>query len=132
MKEVYLYFRTQATLGDDDSSADSKCFPLSKLTGMVPTADDTLTLFFQPVIMKEKVQFDHDGDSTTSVINDKVVCTIAANDHADTIAALSRLFAGAATGGIHQDGFIVVADDLAGTYAVSAVTALSTITVTAS
>ena len=99
---------------------------------MVPTADDTLTLFFQPVIMKEKVQFDHDGDSTTSVINDKVVCTIGTNDHADAIAALSRLFAGAATGGVHQDGFIVVADDLAGTYAVSEVTALSTITVTAS
>ena len=132
MKEVYLYFRTQATLGDDDASADSMCFPLSKLTGMVPTADDTLTLFFQPVIMKEKVQFDHDGDSTTSVINDKVVCTIGTNDHADAIAALSRLFAGAATGGVHQDGFIVVADDLAGTYAVSEVTALSTITVTAS
>ena len=131
-KEVYLYFRTQATLGDDDASADSMCFPLSRLTGMVPTADDTLTLFFQPVIMKEKVQFDHDGDSTTSVINDKVVCTIGANDHADAIAALSRLFAGAATGGIHHDGFIVVADDLASTYAVSEVTALSTITVTAS
>ena len=132
MKEVYLYFRTQATLADDDASADSMCFPLSRLTGMVPTADDTLTLFFQPVIMKEKVQFDHDGDSTTSVINDKVVCTIGTNDHADAIAALSRLFAGAATGGVHQDGFIVVADDLAGTYAVSEVTALSTITVTAS
>ena len=131
-KEVYLYFRTQATLGDDDASADSMCFPLSRLTGMVPTADDTLTLFFQPVIMKEKVQFDHDGDSTTSVINDKVVCTIGTNDHADAIAALSRLFSGAAYGGIHHDGFIVVADDLASTYAVSEVTALSTITVTAS
>mgnify|MGYP003132926799 FL=1 len=132
MKEVYLYFRTQATLTDDDASTDSMCFPLSRLTGMVPTADDTLTLFFQPVIMKEKVQFDHDGDSTTSVINDKVVCTIGTNDHADAIAALSRLFSGAAYGGIHHDGFIVVADDLASTYAVSEVTALSTITVTAS
>jgi hypothetical protein len=119
MKEVYLYFRTQETLGDDDASGDSMCFPLSRLTGMVPTADDTLTLFFQPVIMKEKVQFDHDGDSTTSVINDKVVCTIGTNDHADAIAALSRLFAGAATGGIHHDGFIVVADDLAGTVTAS-------------
>ena len=44
MKEVYLYFRTQATLGDDDASADSMCFPLSRLTAMVPTADDTLAL----------------------------------------------------------------------------------------
>ena len=133
MKEIYLYFRTQATLADDDASADSMCFPLSRLTGMVPTADDTLTLFFQPVIMKEKVQFDHDGDSTTSVINDKVVCTIGANDHKDAISALARLFSGAATGGsIYNDGLIVVADDLSSTYAVSEITALSTITVTAS
>ena len=134
MKEVYLYFRTQAstTAGDDDGSDDSCMFPLSKFTGMHPTAADTLTLFFEPVTMKEKVQFDHDGDSTTSVINDKVVCTIGANDHKDAISALSRLFSGAANGGIHHDGFIVVADDLSGTYAVSEVTALSTITVTAS
>ena len=132
MKEVYLYFRTQATLGDDDSSADSMCFPLSRLTGMVPSADDTLNLYFAPAIMKEKVQFDHDGDSTTSVKNDYVVCSIGTNDHADTIAALSRLFAGAANGGVHHDGFIVVADDLASTYAVSEVTGLSTISVTAS
>ena len=132
MKEVYLYFRTQATLGDDDASADSMCFPLSRLTGMVPTADDTLTLFFQPVIMKEKVQFDHDGDSTTSVINDKVVCTIGANDHKDAISALSRLFSGAASGGsVYNDGVIVVADDYASKYAVSEVTALSTISVAA-
>ena len=130
MKEVYLYFRTQATLADDDSSADSMCFPLSRLTGMVPTADDTLTLFFQPVIMKEKVQFDHDGDSTTSVINDKVVCTIGTNDHKDAITALSRLFSGAANGGpLYNDGFIVVADDLTSTYAVSEVTALSTFSI---
>ena len=133
MKEVYLYFRTQATLGDDDSSADSMCFPLSRLTAMVPTADDTLALYFKPAIMKEKVQFDHDGDSTTSVKNDYVVCTIGANDHKDAISALSRLFSGAANGGsIYNDGFIVVADDLSSTYAVSEVTALSTISVTAS
>ena len=132
MKEVYLYFRTQATLADDDASADSMCFPLSRLTGMVPSADDTLNLYFAPAIMKEKVQFDHDGDSTTSVKNDYVTCTIGTNDHADAIAALSRLFAGAANGGIHHDGFVVVADDLASTYAVSEVTALSTISVTAS
>ncbi len=30
----------------------------------------------------------------------------------DTMVALARLFAGAANGGIHHDGVIVVADDL--------------------
>ena len=124
MKEVYLYFRTQATLADDDASADSAMFPLSKLRGMVPSADDTLNIYFDPMI---PVQHD---DQNASVINaDYVVCTIGANDHKDAIAALTRLFAGAANGGIHHDGYISVADDYAGTYAVSEVTALSTISV---
>ena len=126
MKEVYLYFRTQATLADDDDSAQSAMFPLSKLRGMVPSADDTLNIYFDPMI---PVQHD---DQNASVINaDYVVCTIGANDHKDAIAALTRLFAGAANGGIHHDGYISVADDYAGTYAVSEVTALSTISVAA-
>ena len=124
MKEVYLYFRTQATLADDDDSAQSCMFPLSKLRGMVPSADDTLNIYFDPMI---PVQHD---DQNASVINaDYVVCTIGANDHKDAIAALTRLFAGAANGGIHHDGYISVADDYAGTYAVTEVTALSTISV---
>ena len=127
MKEVYLYFRTQATLGDDDDSAQSAMFPLSRLTGMHPTADDTLALWFKPHI---RVQAD--GQDGAVINNDKVICTIGTNDHKDAITALSRLFAGAANGGIHHDGFIVVADDLSSTYAVSEVTALSTISVTAS
>ena len=126
MKEVYLYFRTQATLADDDDSAQSCMFPLSKLRGMVPSADDTLNIYFDPMI---PVQHD---DQNASVINaDYVVCTIGTNDHKDAIAALTRLFAGAANGGIHHDGYISVADDLTATYAVSEVTALSTISVAA-
>ena len=133
MKEVYLYFRTQATIGDDDASADSMCFPLSHFCGFVPTADDTLNIYFKPVIMKEKVQFDHDGDSTTSVKNDYVVVTLSAvNTHKDVITRLSRLFAGAANGGVHSDGFLDVADDLTSTYAVPGISGLSTISVTAS
>ena len=121
MKEVYLYFRTIAVLGDDDSSADSMVFPLSRLTAMVPTADDTLALYFEPAIRKH-------SDDAGAINNDYVVCTIAANDHKDAITALSRLFAGAANGGIHHDGFIVVADDLAATYAVPEVTGVGVIT----
>ena len=124
MKEVYLYFRTQATLGDDDDSAQSAMFPLSRLTGMHPTADDTLAIHFEP-----QIRNNGDGQSGDFTNNDKVICTIGTNDHKDAITALSRLFAGAANGGIHHDGFIVVADDLSSTYAVSEVTALSTISI---
>ena len=129
MKEVYLYFRTIAALGDDDSSADSAMFPLSRLQGMVPSADDTLNIYFKPMINQENNRFDHDADSTAGVNSDYVVCQIGTNDHKDAMIALARLFSGAANGGIHHEGVIVVADDLTATYAVSEVTALSTISI---
>ena len=123
MKEVYLYFRTQDTLADDDASTDSGLFPLSNFMGMHPTSDTALTLFFKPTI---KAPHNVGADAFTN--NDSVVLTVGTNDHKDAMTALARLFAGAANGGIHHDGFIVVADDLSSTYAVSEVTAVGSIT----
>ena len=123
MKEVYLYFRTQATLADDDDSAQSCCIPLSSFKGMHPTSDTALTLFYTP-----QIRSTGDGQDGNVVNNDSIVLTVGTNDHKDAMTALARLFAGAANGGIHHDGFIVVADDLAATYAVSEVTAVGAIT----
>ena len=126
--EKYLYFRTQATIGDDDDSGQSVMFPLSSLTGMVPSADDTLNIYFKPMIKQAMNRFDHDGDSTSTVNSDYVVVTLSSNNtHKDVIAALSRLFAG----GPLSDGYIDVADDLTSTYAVSGIAGLSTISVQA-
>ena len=126
--ENYLYFRSDATVAnDDDETAGATVYPASAFRGMVPSADDTFNIYFDPMI---PVQHD---DQNASVINaDYVVCSIGTNDHKDAIAALTRLFAGARNGGmVHQDGYISVADDYAGVYAVSEVTALSTISVAA-
>ena len=124
MKEVYLYFRTVAVLGDDDDSGQSAMFPLSRFTGMHPTADDTLAIHFEP-----QIRNNGDGQANDFTNNDKVIITVGTNDHKDTMVALARLFAGAANGGIHHDGVIVVADDLAATYAVPEVLSLSTISI---
>ena len=125
MKEVYLYFRTIAAIGDDDSSADSACFPLSRFTGMHPTADDTLAIHFLP-----QIRNNGDGQADDFTNNDKVIVTLSSNNtHKDVITKLSRLFAGAANGGIHADGFLDVADDITGTYAVSGIASLSTISI---
>ena len=124
MKEVYLYFRTVATIGDDDAAGDSACYPLSHFCGAVPSADDTLNLYFKPMIA---VQEDAQADAVIN--NDKIVVTLSAvNTHKDVITKLSRLFAGAANGGIHHDGFIDVVDDVAGTAAVTGIAGLSTMT----
>ena len=124
MKEVYLYFRTQATLGDDDDSAQSCMFPLSAFKGMHPTADDTLAIHFTP-----QIRNNGDGQADDFTNNDSVVLTVGTNDHKDAIADLARLFAGAANGGIHADGYIDVADDLTSTYAVATVTEVGAISI---
>ena len=126
MKEVYLYFRTQTTLADDDDSAQSALFPLSNLMGMHPTSDTALTLFFKPQIRNVS-----DGQDGNVANNDSVVLTVGTNDHKDAIADLCRLFAGAANGGVHADGYIDVADDFTSTYAVSTVTEVGAISIAA-
>ena len=124
MKEVYLYFRTQATLADDDDSAQSALFPLSNFMGMHPTSDTALTLFFKP-----QIKNNGDGQADDFTNNDSVVLTVGTNDHKDAIADLCRLFAGAANGGVHADGYLDVADDLTATYAVSTVTEVGAISI---
>ena len=124
MNEVYLYFRTVAAIGDDDAAGDSAMYPLSSLKGMVPSADDTLNLYFTPAIAVMA-----DGQDGAVVNNDKIVVSLSSNNtHKDVITRLSRLFAGAANGGIHHDGFIDVVDDVAGTTAVTGIAGLSTMT----
>ena len=125
MKEVYLYFRTQTTLGDDDDSAQSCMFPLSNFMGMHPTADDTLAIHFKP-----QIRNNGDGQANDFTNNDKVIMTVGTNDHKDAMTALARLFSGAANGGnLYSDGVIVVGDDLTSTYAVPEVLGLSTISI---
>ena len=127
MKEVYLYFRTQATLGSDDAAGDSACYPLSHFCGAIPSADDTLNLYFKPAVAVQAN--DPDDDAANIINNDKIVITLSSNNtHKDVIARLMRLFAGAANGGIHSDGFIDVVDDVAGTTAVTGIAGLSTMT----
>ena len=125
MKEVYLYFRTIDVLANDDSSQDSACFPLSRFRGMHPTGDGILAIHFEP-----QIRNNGDGQADDFTNNDKVLINLSTNNtHKDVIASLSRLFAGAANGGIHADGFIDVADDVTGTYAVDGIANLGVISI---
>ena len=127
MKEVYLYFRTIGAIGDDDAAGDSACYPLSHFCGAIPSAADTLNLYFKPAVADQAN--DPDDDAANIINNDKIVVSLSANNtHKDVIARLMRLFSGAANGGIHQDGFIDVVDDVAGTSAVTGIAGLSTMT----
>jgi hypothetical protein len=128
--EKYLYFRTQATIADDDDSAQSACFPLSSFLGMHPTADDTLTLFFIPQIRVAGGVTD--GQDFTN--SDKVVLTLASvNTHKAAMKGIIKGFASAAgyKSSPEDNDFIVVADDLSGStsYITPEVSAVSTIAI---
>ena len=124
--EKYLYFRTQATIGDGDAASDSACWPLSSFLGMHPTADDTLVLHFKPQIAAGS-----DAQDGNFINTDKVVLTLGTvNTHKAAMKGLIKAFK--ADQGFNADGdnsFIVVADDIStGTkYIVSEVSAVSTI-----
>ena len=126
--EKYLYFRTQATLADDDDSAQSACWPLSALVGMHPTSDTALTLFFKPQIRNQS-----DAQDGNVVNNDSVVLTVGTNDHKDAMTALVKRFNKIRGMNDIDESFIVVADDLTNNtkYCVSEVTACGAITIAA-
>ena len=129
--ERYFYFRTQATIGDDDDKAQSLMVPVSKLAGMLSsnsgadgTAADELTLFFESVNNIKGA-----GQNGEIIIKDTVLLNITAGKSLQVIKAISEAMAGHK----HDDGVIVVADDLstAATVLDTGITTCGAITVAA-
>ena len=136
--ENYLYFRTQATLVQDDAVADSGLFPVSSFLGMHPTSDTALTLFFKPrqlVDSTSSVALNQDSthDVAASTLQtiaskteaDNVILTITANKHKEVMQALANTMTQS------QAGFINVADDISGapSYLHPNITGCGTITI---
>ena len=134
--ETYLYFRTQATLADDDDIAQSAMFPSSGFTGCYPVSDTTIKLHFKSIIMQDAAAtrvIQNDTDHTEAsimvkqphdIVTDSVILTITANKHKKVMNAIVNALAGG-------ERFVVVADDLTGAtdYLHANITACSTITV---
>jgi hypothetical protein len=128
MKKKYLYFRTDATDANDDASGDSACFPASLLTGMQPTADDALTLYFRSMLRGPGQEGAADALGNLDN-NDSVILTIPNNTHLVAMRAITE-----AISNPNGPTLIVVAnDDSGGTeyLAGSGVTACGTISVAA-
>ena len=102
--EKYLYFRTQADEDNDDDSADSALFPLSNLMGIHVTGAAAITLFFKPQIRNVS-----DGQDGNVANNDSVVLNVTEGTAFEVMRDLVQHF----NGGPHNDGFLVVADDMA-------------------
>lgn len=121
--EKYLYFRTQATLADDDDIAQSAMYPVSSLKGTHPTSDTAITLFFEPQIRDES-----DAQDGNVVNNDSVVLTTGTNKAKEAMQDLVE----AINAHPNMDPFIVVGDDNASSYIGNGnITAVGAITIAA-
>jgi|TARA_R100001443_G_scaffold112764_2_gene126690 hypothetical protein len=121
--EKYLYFRTQATLADDDDIAQSAMYPVSSLKGIHPTSDTAITLFFEPQIRDES-----DAQDGNVVNNDSVVLTTGTNKAKEAMQDLVE----AINAHPNMDPFIVVGDDNASSYIGNGnITAVGAITIAA-
>ena len=118
--EKYLYFRSVTDEANDGvtglktNNPSSFLFPASKLTAMQPTADGTLTLYFEPAIAK-----------ANGGLRDKVDLTVVAGDTFEVMTAISDAIASPSRG--HSDGFITVCDAVTTTD--SATTALDDLSI---
>ena len=128
--EKYLYFRTVADEDDDDAAADTLALPARRIVAMAPSADTTITVWF------ESVNNMHTAGDNELVLKDSAVITVTAHRHKKVLQSIVR----AINGGPHSDGFIVVADDTttdydgttrAAVYIDNDITAMAAITIAA-
>tara|TARA_R110000823_G_C15522058_1_gene455709 strand:+ start:68 stop:484 length:417 start_codon:yes stop_codon:yes gene_type:complete len=103
----YFYFRTEADEDDDDDIARSVMVPVENVTGMHPTSDTALTIYFKSII--RVYANDPDDDACNFINNDTVVLNISSNQHKEVMGAIARAANG--NGPLYNDGFIVVGDD---------------------
>ena len=99
----YLYFRGEATIGDDDATGDSVCYPVGSLLGMQPTGDEILALYFEQLSNVFSDSEDADDDEG---LTDVVLLNIGANTHKAVMKNIVDVIA------YGKEAFIVVGDDL--------------------
>jgi len=103
--QKYLYFRTDADEDDDAASTDSAVFLLSRLTGMHPTADAAITLFFEP-----QIPFLAAAEADQFANADSVILNVTEGTAFEVMRDLATAFAGGS--GALGAPFLTVADDM--------------------
>ena len=127
----WLYFAAQVDEVNNNGIDDSVCFPAKDLVSISPTANNTVTMYFESVKRNKLVHPDTipmDSVSLTTIVGDAFEV---ANDLVRYINSYP-----------HSDGFIVIADDtvttddylladetITGVYAHRSITAVDTITI---
>tara|TARA_R100000900_G_scaffold36418_2_gene29979 strand:- start:254 stop:655 length:402 start_codon:yes stop_codon:yes gene_type:complete len=130
MNEVYLYFRTQGTIADDDDKAQSCLFPMSSFAGYEATSASGVN----SVVLYFKSMLNHDGKDqadATNTISDSVIINLKST-------ATQKEFISAFTQKVNdiaskKNKFFMVGDDLSTDtqYFTTLISDVSTITIAA-
>ena len=115
----YLYFRTTDALADDDDTAASGLIPTDSITGMHPTTDATLRVYFTP-----KIPFFSDGSDNNYKDNDFIQIEVTANKHKEVMKAIVD-----SINDEFGDPFIIVGDDTTGEYLHADITGIGAINI---
>ena len=98
--EKYVYFRTEATLTDDDDQTSSCLFPLSSFAGAYVVSTTLLCLTFEGM---------HEYKGGANRAHDNILITTSTNESRTVLRAILNEFS---TG---ENIFIVIGDDESGT-----------------
>ena len=130
MSKKYIYFRADATVGnDDDAAAGSNVYSLDSFRGMESTGDSEITLFFEGKHNLFSSGHDDRNSSDDPVTpafgkTDRVpIALTTANTHKQAMKEVANAFAKA------KGAFLVVGDDLDSEYLASGIASVSNATV---
>ena len=107
--EKYFYFRTTTSIGEDDGFDASLVIPVSKVTGIQALDNNTITIHYEAEL--------HDiGDSA---FGDQYYsnANITINIKTGSRKLVMQSIAVASNSGPHNDGLVVIADDIKKIYA---------------
>ena len=117
--EKYLYFRSDATVGNDDDAAGSVIFPVSKLKGMVmgdmavtgaiTADDDRFAITFEPMAVSPG------GGENQALTNNIDIVNIDITTDNNAKAVMAEIIRAInSTSPLYNDGFIVIFDAVTG------------------
>lgn len=99
-QDKYLYFRGCAD--EDNVGTDEYCIPARNVTAIAPISNTALEIYFKSLKTQSV------AGSNDEINSDKVRVTIAEHTHKKAIDAIVQ----AINGGPHDDGFILIGDDV--------------------
>jgi len=108
MKDKFFYFRTVDAAASDDTSSDSLNIPVSKITGIQAFDNNTITIYFESKL--NDLGESEFGDQHFQ--NSSVTLNITSGARKVVMKAIAE----ASNAEPHDDGIIVIADDLTRKY----------------